>query len=160
MKAANVQVLKQALKDKKQSELVELCLRLARFKAENKELLSYLLFDESDLSGYLQHVKEEMEIGFETLNTQQTFLAKKTIRKVLRIANKHIRYIGQKEAQAEILIYFLHLLKHSGYDVHRSAVMMNLYKTQLKKIDQVLETLHEDLQFEYKKSREEVSLDR
>lgn len=159
MKAASVQVLKQALKEKNANELVELCLRLARFKTENKELLSYLLYDESNLTEYIQHVKDEMELGFETLNAQQTFLAKKTIRKVLRIANKHIRYIGKKEATVEILLHFLYLLKNSDYNVRRAPVMVNLYNSQLKKIDQTMAALHEDLQYEYKKSRAEVALD-
>lgn len=159
MKAASIQVLKQSLKEQNASELIELCLRLARFKNENKELLSYLLFDAANLTEYIQEVKNEMEEGFQTLNPQQTFLAKKTIRKVLRIANKHIRYIGEKEAQVEILIHFLHLLKNSAYDVKRAPVMINLYKSQLKKIDQTIASLHEDLQYEYKKSRKEVDLD-
>ncbi|MCB0546499.1 MAG: hypothetical protein KDD19_02870 [Phaeodactylibacter sp.] len=45
MKAATIRELKQAMDNLSAGELVELCLRLARFKKENKELLTYLLFE-------------------------------------------------------------------------------------------------------------------
>ena len=45
MKAATVAQLKKELQFKSQEEIMELCLRLARFKKENKELLTYLLFE-------------------------------------------------------------------------------------------------------------------
>ncbi len=48
MKAASIQELKQELQHTSLKEITELCLRLARFKKENKELLTYLLFEASD----------------------------------------------------------------------------------------------------------------
>ena len=45
MKAATVHEIKQALIGNTAKELAELCLRLAKFKKENKELLTYLLFE-------------------------------------------------------------------------------------------------------------------
>ena len=60
MKAASVSEIKQALKEQKTSQLIELCLRLARFKKENKELLTYLLFEADDLNQYVKNVKDEM----------------------------------------------------------------------------------------------------
>ena len=44
MKAATVKQLKDELKHSTSEELMNLCLRLSRFKKENKELLTYLLF--------------------------------------------------------------------------------------------------------------------
>ena len=45
MKAATVSQLKKELQHRNPDELLQLCLRLARFKLENKELLTYLLFE-------------------------------------------------------------------------------------------------------------------
>ena len=44
MKAAGVKAIKDDLKMRSKEELQELCLTLSKFKKENKELLTYLLF--------------------------------------------------------------------------------------------------------------------
>ena len=43
MKAVSVKELSQELLNRSPKELRDLCLRLSRFKKENKELLTYLL---------------------------------------------------------------------------------------------------------------------
>jgi hypothetical protein len=42
-------------------------------------------------------------------------------------------------------------------DISRNPVLQNLYRNQLKKIDQALEGLHEDLQFDLRKSLAEAT---
>ena len=58
MKPATVKQLKDELKTKDSSELVELCINLAKFKKDSKEYLSYLLFEafslEFDLASSLE----------------------------------------------------------------------------------------------------------
>ncbi len=61
MKAATINELKQELEHLSAAELKELCLRLAKFKKENKELLTYLLFEAHDTEAYSRSVKEEMD---------------------------------------------------------------------------------------------------
>ena len=58
MKSASVRELKLELQDRSPKEVMELCLRLSRFKKENKELLTYLLFETSDEQMYIESVKE------------------------------------------------------------------------------------------------------
>ncbi len=48
MKTATVKELKNELSHNTQSELIELCLQLSKFKKENKELLTYLLFEKGN----------------------------------------------------------------------------------------------------------------
>jgi hypothetical protein len=149
MKAASVHELKDELQQLPPKQLVELCLRLSRFKKENKELLTYLLFEANDLPGYITLVKQQMDEAFQALNTSQIFLAKKTIRKTLRIANKHVRFTGSKQAEVELLIYFCTLLKGSGIQLQKSTAMLNLYNQQLKKTRKALEGMHEEEQYDY-----------
>ena len=52
MKTASLKQVKEELFYKSDQELVELCLRLIRFKKDNKELLSYLLFEMDDEDAY------------------------------------------------------------------------------------------------------------
>jgi len=152
MKAASVQEIKTALKSKDSKELVELCLRLARYKKENKELLTFLLFEADDLPSYIQSVKAEIDEGFAGLDTKTYYIAKKGLRKILRIANKYIRYAGDKTVEVEVLIHFCTSFKGIKQSWQQIAALANLYKAQIKKIDAALDTMHEDLQYEYRRS--------
>ena len=51
MKTASLKQVKEELSYKSDQELVALCLQLIRFKKDNKELLSYLLFEMDDDDG-------------------------------------------------------------------------------------------------------------
>jgi hypothetical protein len=158
MKPASVNEIKQKLKETDKKELIEICQRLARFKKENKELLTYLLFEEDDLPGYIKNVKEEIDEGFLQVNTASVYFAKKTIRKVLRIANKHIRYTGSKTAEAEILLHYLTNFKGLNLHWQRSTALVNIYKSQLKKIDAAINTMHEDLQYDYRRELQRLEI--
>src|SRR5580698_10579946 len=152
MKAATVQEIKQELQSLPPSKLTELCLRLARFKKDNKELLTYLLFEAADETAYIGSVKKEIDQEFEDLPKPNLYLTKKSLRKVLRSTAKQIRYTGSPQAEVELLTYFLQKLRRSGIPYRDSPVLVNLYKQQLKKIRSVIASLHEDLQHDYEKA--------
>jgi hypothetical protein len=156
MTPASIPDIKSALKNYDAKELGELVLRLARYKKDNKELLSYLIFHSDDLATYLKEVKEEMDEGFAEMNKSSVYLAKKTIRKVLRITNKHSRYTGSKEAEIELLLHFCVSLKGSKLPLNKSTVLLNLYSSQVKKIRAAIDALHEDLQYEYLRELERL----
>lgn len=158
MKAATVTEIRQELKQRTPAQLVELCQRLARFKKENKELLTYLLFEADDLVTYLKNVKEEMDENFSGVNTRNIYQAKKTIRKILRTTNKYIRYTGSKTAEVELLIHYIQCFRQMEIPYHRSAALVNLYKNQLKKIKSAIAGLHEDLQYDYQRQVEKLEL--
>ena len=151
MKAATIQEIKQELLALPHTELADITLRLARSKKENKELLTFLLFESHDISGYIESVKKEMEAGFLDINVSHVYFAKKTIRKVLRITNKYIRFSGSKQAEAELLIHFCQLVKDSGIKIDKNPALKNLYQNQLKKIEKAMDTLHEDMQYDLNK---------
>ena len=52
MRSSSIHEIKQELVNFKTAELTSLCLRLVRFKKENKELLTYLLFEAQDEQVY------------------------------------------------------------------------------------------------------------
>lgn len=151
MKAATVHEIKEALQALPPNKLVDITLRLAKFKKENKELLSYLLFESEETDRYVGELKLEMEAEFATMNVSHVYFAKKTLRKILRNVNKQARYIGNKESETALLLHYLRLLKDSGLPVQKTPVLMNLYLTQLKKTKKLIESLHEDLQYEYQR---------
>lgn len=136
--------------------LQETILRLARFKKENKELLSYLLFEADNEAEYIRQVKQEIDLQFKSLNRSSSYLAKKTIRKVLRTTQKYIRYSGNKETEIELLMYFCRKLKDSRFNYKSSRVVFNLYINQVRKIQKAISGLHEDLQYDYRETLEEL----
>jgi len=154
MKSASVHELKKELSTVDPAKLLELCMYLAKYKKDNKEFLTYLLFHAHDEQDFVLAVKEEMDSLFLDVNTSSIYLAKKTLRKILRILTKYIRYTASKTVQIEVLMHYCACFKALGLDVESSAVLSNLYAQQLKKIQKALATLHEDLQYDY---REELS---
>ncbi len=151
MKAATINEIKQELNSVAPAKLLDLCLRLAKFKKDNKELLSYLLFEAHDESAYIERVKTVIDEQFAEINHSNLYFAKKSLRKILRTTAKYIRYTGSKQAEVELLLYFCSTLLKSPIPVHKSTVLNNLYQFQLKKIAKVIATMHEDLQYDYLK---------
>ncbi|HEY1216561.1 MAG TPA: hypothetical protein VGE93_23290 [Bryobacteraceae bacterium] len=149
MKAATVHEIKQELQNLPPARLSELCLRLAKFKKDNKELLTYLLFEAADETGYIAGIKNTIDEEFAGLPKPNLYLTKKSLRKVLRITAKQIRYTGSPQAEVELLTYFLRKLRTSGIRYEDSPVLVNLYRAQLKKVRGVIGGLHEDLQYDY-----------
>jgi hypothetical protein len=149
MKATVISQLKEEMKSRSSNELMEICLRLARFKKENKELLTYLLFEVQDEQTYIESVKTEIDGQFEEINKSNIYFAKKSIRKILRMTNKFIRFSGAKQTEVELLLHFCKRLKESGIPMHESIALTNIYIGQIQKIKKALHTLHEDLQYDY-----------
>lgn len=152
MKAATINELKQELLNTPPAKVTELCLRLARFKKENKELLTFLLFEADDIPSYIANVKQEMDTQFESINKSNVYFVKKTLRKILRITNKYIRYSSNTDVETELLIYFCTTVKSMGTGINNNQIIINIYRNQLKKIDKAISTMHEDLQYDYLKA--------
>ncbi|MEP7108936.1 MAG: hypothetical protein ABI760_13165 [Ferruginibacter sp.] len=151
MKAATINEIKQELNAIAPEKLLDLCLRLAKYKKENKELLSYLLFEAHDESAYIESVKIDMEAHFAEINQSNLYFAKKSLRKILRTTGKYIRYTSSRQAEVELLLYFCSTLFNSSIPIRKSTGLNNLYQFQLKKIAKLIATLHEDLQYDYLK---------
>ncbi len=156
MKAATLNELKKELLELPPQNVVELCLRLAKFKKESKELLTYLLFEAHDEQAYVRGVKQEIDSLFEDINTATMYLAKKSLRKILRITNKYIKYSNSDQTEPELLIYFCQKLKASGIAVNKSTALTNLYEMQLKKINKSIDGLHEDYQYDFRREVEKL----
>ena len=158
MKAATLNELKKELTGLPTKELVEICLRLAKYKKESKELLSYLIFESENEVNYIAAIKADIDEQFELLNTSNLYVAKKGLQKIVRSISKYIKYSGIKQTEIEVLIYFCQMLKDSGIRISYSPVIENMYNRQLAKIEKALGSLHEDLQFDYQQEVETLYL--
>lgn len=156
MKSASIQELKEELSALKPKELTGLCLRLARFKKENKELLTYLLYEAGDEAGFIRSVQIEVDGLFGEINHSHLYFAKKSLRKIVRVISKYCRYSGQKTTEVELRIYFCQKLHDSQIPVVPNPVIRNLYHGQLKKVSTLLKALHEDIQYDYQRQLEKL----
>ena len=157
MKPASLKELKQELIHRSHQELLEIVLRLSKFKKENKELLTYLLFSASDEDAYIENVKQEIDEQFEEINRSSYYFMKKSMRKILRNVKKYSRYSGRKDTETELLIYFLLKMDRFSPSVHRNKTLQNLYDRQLALVKKNIAKLHEDLQHDFRIELEDLS---
>ncbi len=148
MTKASLPELRRAISNVPSGELPELCIRLARFKKENKELLSYLLFEADDEPEYIRKTKLEIEEHFSDLNRSTPYMTKKGIRKILTFTNQRIRYSGQKRTEVELLIHFCKSFKKE-VPFRYNIPIKNIYLRQVEKIRKTITLLHEDLQYDF-----------
>ena len=149
MKAASINDIKKELSEKNSRELQALCLRLARYKVENKELLTYMLFEADVENGYVSSIKTEIDEMIENLPQGNVYFIKKALRKMLRIVNKHLKYSGIPQTEVEVRLHCCNRILDRGVPLKSSVVLSNMYNLQLKKIEAAWEKLPEDLRFDY-----------
>jgi len=156
MTASSINEIKKELNTLDQDILLALCMRMARYKKENKELLTYLLFEAHNEQAYIESIKEEITELFKNL-PGNTHLLKKTLRKILRIANKQIKYSGIKQTELEVRIFFCTKMKDAHIPRQHGTVLSNLYQQQIKKINAILGKLPEDIQGDYQREVDNIS---
>lgn len=136
-------------------ELIALCLRQAKYKVENKEHLSYLLFNANDETGLIKTLKNDLENSFNEINDQSTYFIKKSLRKQLRIIQKYVKFSQSKILEIELLIFFCKQMAMRGWH-DQSLVLTNIYDRQVDRINKSLGLIHEDQQIDYLSEVEEL----
>ena len=149
MKAVKVKELSEELVNRTPKELRDICLRLSRFKKENKELLTYLLFESSDEASYVESVKREIYRQFEQVNKKSYYFIKKGLRRILLNTRKYIRYSQNKKTEIDLLIYYCSKLQNFTPSIQKNTALRHLYTRQIEILREKLTSLHEDLQYDY-----------
>jgi hypothetical protein len=154
---ATLAEIKKELQQADADWLQALCLRLAKYKKENKELLGYLLFESQNEPSYIRQIKEDIDLQFEELKDRNLYIVKKMLRKILRYTNRHIKYSTHDETDVELRIYFCEKVKAAKIPLATSATLFNLYQGQLNKINAIVSKLPEDLQSDYARAIAAIS---
>jgi len=156
MKTRSVSDIHKELKTLDKNEIVQYCLRLIKYKKENKELLSYLLFEAANEEAFIKDTKQDIDIFFSEINTSSVFFIKKSLRKILRYTNRCIKYSGIKQTEVELRLYYCKKIRDARLPISNSLVLTNLYNREVEKIKTAFTKLHEDLQFDYKDELEKL----
>jgi hypothetical protein len=149
--------IKNELKHLSTTQIADLCLRMAKYKKENKELLAYLLFEADNEAGFIESIKSEISLMYSQLNSNSYQMAK-GIRKILRYINKHVKFAGSKRVEVELLSqfcrdYIMHVDRRTNYKSLKDILLR-----QLTKLRTAISKLHEDLQFDYMHEYEDLIL--
>ena len=156
MKAAGVKAIKEELNSRSREELSDLCLKLSKFKKENKELLTYLLFEADNENLFIISIEEEIDLEFENINRKSYYFIKKSIRKILRNTKKNIRYSKKKQTEVELLLHFCKKLKKFDPSISNSIPLSRIFDREILKVEKILKTLHPDLKYDYESEIESI----
>ena len=149
MKAATVKVIKEELNMRSREELVELCLSLSKFKKENKELLTYLLYEVSDELSFINSIKDEIDLAFKKINRTSYYYLKKSIRKILRNTKKNIRYSKKKQTEVELILFYCNRLKNLSPPISKSIPLTRIFEREILRVEKIVAKLDADLQYDY-----------
>lgn len=147
--AASLKIIKDELTRLTGKELTAVITALIKYRKENKELVTYLLFDSKDELGYIKTIKLEIENALEPVNKYNARNSLKLIRKVLRNTRKAIKFSGKKETEVQLLLHFCNIIKQKNLPVDRIKALQTLWDRCLLTTAKAISTLHEDLQHDY-----------
>ena len=141
--------LKKELSGYSVTELTDICLRLAKYKKENKELLQYLIYNAQDPMEYAEKVKLFLLEEFQSMQ-KHYYYSTKSMRKILRLITRYAKYTASKQVEIELALWFCtNYLAFADLKTSHKP-LQGLLRRQLDKITKLLPKLHEDLQFDYK----------
>ena len=143
-----LQDIKKELQHLSALQLTDLCLRLARHKKENKELMAYMLFEANNQPAFIEKVKAEVGFMFSQMPVQ-SYNAAKYMRKILRLIGKYVKFMAEKEAEIDLLINFCdNYLQYADRKSSYKPLRLILTR-QIEKIKTTINKLHEDVQADY-----------
>ena len=159
MKAKSLKELREELVYAEKQDLVDFCLQLARFKLENKELLTYELFYKHNKDLYLSEIEAHIDNEFDGLYDKSYFYLKKGVQKINRHVKKFIRIAKNPEIEVHLLLYFLKKFTAYEPDLLKDKILNNMYHREYKLVTNRIGKLHPDLQYDYKIALEKVEVD-
>ncbi len=130
-------------------ELIIMISALIKFKKENKELVTYLLFDSKDEGEYIRRITDETNTAMESVNRFNAKQQIKHIRKVLRNIKKAIKISGNHETAIRLLLHFCSIMKEKNLPIYRFKGINLIWERCIGQIESELLKIHEDLRFDY-----------
>ena len=152
MISSSLSIIKKELQSLSPQQLIEVCISLSKFKKENKELVDYLLFKANNEEDFIKEINADVSILMQDVHYTNIYLAKKSIRKILKTVNKYLNFSKNATTKVEIMLHFCRELDKHKLNRKSEPTLYNLYQNQLKKIRKEISKMHEDLQFDYEET--------
>jgi hypothetical protein len=150
-----IHLLKRELNEKNQKELIEICIGLAKLKIENKEMLTYLLFDSENPLSYAEKLKVEISNHFSELNFHY-YYSTKSLRKTIRLILKYSRFTKFKQGEIELLLHFSKKFNDNIPQNTSHLPLLGLQFRCLKKAHALIQKTHPDFYADYSLEYNEI----
>lgn len=157
MKPFSIREIRSEISAMEREEVVSLCVKLAKFSTANKELLSYLLFYAQLQPSFTNELIQEIDSSFELIRANSNYLAKKSLRKVLRTIKKYSQFDPSKLMEIELRIHFCKKFVEHKFKISNDVALYNILENEIKKIKKLISQLHEDLQYDYLTDLENIT---
>lgn len=157
MKSYSLNDIKKEITHLQQKDLIQLCVNVAKFKKENKDYISFILFESHNKRAYLEDVKNDIKsqiISFEGNYFKYDFKKKLRVLKSFLVRNN--KYLNDKALSVEMYIFLCNELRQDGYPYMKHGEFDTFYGQQIKKISNFIATLHEDLRYDFGQQLEEL----
>ncbi|GHB29330.1 hypothetical protein [Mongoliitalea lutea] len=151
--------IKKSLNYLDEKELRSLLLDIIGFTTDNKRYAYFKLHEQQDEHFFLVESKEFLGEEFGKASMANFWSSKKSLQKLRSTLNKMLKFTKRKEFQLELILFFCEQTKEYGYLDYRHPVIHNLYHTQLRKAENLISKLHEDLQYDYQMQLEELAVE-
>jgi hypothetical protein len=151
----SLQEQKKELQQLSKTELEAICLRFARYKKENKELLEFVLFHQGNPQAYSDALKDELEEVFTSL-TGANYSDAKKLRKITKALNKHAKYMQNPSLEVDLWIWFCYAYCDSMAAKSTAQVIRNFFVKAILKVEKIQCKLHEDLAFDVAQELEKI----
>lgn len=151
MHSATIDTIKTELKQLPPKQVLELLLRLARFKKENKELLTYILFESANEDEYVAQVKNEITEEMGEIDGLPGYQFKKQFRKIQRKINKPIKYMGNKSSTAELYLHMVRMISEKKKTSYLAPFLEKSVQQYISKIEKILPGIEDDLAADLRK---------
>jgi len=155
---ASISTLKKELTGLPKEEILNFCLKLAKYKVENKEYLNYLLYEAGDEDSFIDEVKQDIIKDFKEIDKMTMYFTKKNIRRIYKGVTKYIKFSGSKKVEVELCMCFCKQMQECGVSFYNYPVMTNFYKRLLVKIEKALSRMHEDVRVDYEDELEILNI--
>lgn len=146
---ASLKIIKDELSRMSHKELTGVISSLLKFRKENKEFVTYLLFDSKDEAEFIKSIKAEMDAAMEPVTRYNVRPMIKLIRKTLRNTRKAIKFSSEKETSIQLLMHFCSIIKAKNLPVTRFKSLNLMWDRCILNINKDILSLHEDLRYDY-----------
>lgn len=154
MEIAGLADIRKELIHQSPDELVELVLRLARFRQDNKALAGYWLFDRQNPTEFLRQVHQALDHGFDELNFSTGYWVKKGLRKWQRQVNLYGRICGEAWMQADMQSYYVWVCLRAQKRLSDPNYLAPLLASAEKKRVTLVKKLDDDVQHDIQRQFE------
>lgn len=113
------------------------------------------MFYQNDVDGYIGEIKAIISESFIELNYSD-YAKIKQLRKLVRIMNKHIKFVSDKRQETELLLYFCNMFIEKRLYRTKLKALKNIFVRQYVRIAKCIAKMEEDLQFDYSKELENL----